>query len=172
MRQLMGFCALLLLSGLAAGQVIVISGSANHWTPPGMYAAPSVPLVTTPSIALGTVFPSVGASNGTAENIAGATNATLSIDTAGPSAAFAQPRWYGTAAMPEVEVEAASEVRGSGEGFEFGAAVFQSSYGAAQLAAKAGPREHAARVYTNQDVEAVNHTNGLVKYRDKTEHVD
>jgi hypothetical protein len=138
-----------------------------------MYATQFVPLVATPSVSVGPVSLSTGASNGTGENLPGATNATLSVNMTGPGVQVAQPVWYGTMVLPEMQVETSAEFRASeGSWFEFGAAIFESSYGAAQLMVKAGPREHAARVYTNQDVEGVNTGNGVVKFRGKTEHVE
>jgi hypothetical protein len=157
MRQTIGFCAVLfVLSGLAMGQVTVFSGYASNWTP-GAYARPFVPMVTTPyaspdavatpSIQLGTVSLATGARNATAQNMAGAANATVTIPSTAAGAGFVPPR-----------------------GFQFGAAIFQSSYGAAQLMAR--PSAHARRTYTNQDVTRVNDTNGLVKVHGKTEHLD
>src|SRR5437588_347302 len=85
-RLLIAFC-FVALCGLASAQVTVISGYASNWTPgysvyqtPGAYAAPFVPLVTTPSVSIETGLPmQIGASNATAGNVAGATNATISI---------------------------------------------------------------------------------------------
>ena len=109
MRQILIFSGtILLLSALATAQVMVTSGYASYWTPsPGMYAAPFVPLVTTPSADLGTPSLQVGASSATAGNVAGATNATLSLDTSGPSANFAKPMWYGQTIPSQGEDELA-----------------------------------------------------------------
>ncbi len=67
MRFVSVLCLLLLLCGFAAAQVAVMGGTASNWVPPyGVYAAPFVPLITTPSVTLSTVSPSpVGASNAT-----------------------------------------------------------------------------------------------------------
>lgn len=150
---LLGVC------GAAFGQDLSVPGYDPDWNPPGMYAAPFVPRVTTPSIypdaaptpliSLSQVTLTTGASNATAGNVAGAENATLSIPAAGTGTVFAQPVWYGPAAWPMIVVEAVSEPRGE-VGFEFGAAASQMSYGAAQLMVR--PTKHAPRVYTNQDV--------------------
>src|SRR6266480_6350602 len=85
MRQLTIFCMAMMLPALVAGQATVISGYAQNWAPPGVYAEPFVPLLSTPSMSFENVSPSpVGASNATAGNVAGATNATLSVFPAGP----------------------------------------------------------------------------------------
>src|ERR1700730_18734100 len=101
MRSLKHLCWVLLLSGLAAAQATVMGGSASNWVPAyGVYAAPFVPLVTTPSVTLATVSPSAaGASNATFGNLAGATNATLSIVTQPPVGVYTEPVWYGPSAV-------------------------------------------------------------------------
>src|SRR5271169_3080168 len=105
MRSLNTLCMVLLLSGLAAAQATVIGGTASNWAPAyGVYAAPFVPRVTTPSVTLSTVSPSaVGASNATWGNVAGATNATLSDEFIGPPpvGVFTQPVWYGPSESAE-----------------------------------------------------------------------
>src|SRR5580692_11463288 len=95
MRLLNTLCVLLLLSGLAAAQATVIGGTASNWVPAyGVYAAPFVPLVVTPSVTLATVSPSaVGASNATFGNVAGATNATLSYVSQPPAGPYTQAIW-------------------------------------------------------------------------------
>src|SRR5277367_6617264 len=99
MRKLSVLCLLLLLSGLAVAQNTVVGGTVANWAPTyGVYAAPFVPLVTTPSVTLSTVSPSpVGASNATWGNVAGATNATLSNEFIAepPVGVFTKPTWYG-----------------------------------------------------------------------------
>src|SRR5438046_10753871 len=85
-RLLIAFC-FVALCGLASAQVTVISGYASNWAPgysvyqtPGAYAAPFVPLVTTPSVSIDTGLPTQnGASNATAGNVAGPTNAEISV---------------------------------------------------------------------------------------------
>src|SRR5580693_4668686 len=105
MRSLNTLCIVLLLTGFAAAQATIIGGSASNWVPAyGVYAAPYVPLVTTPSVTLSTVSPSpVGASNATWGNVAGATNATLSDEFVGqpPVGVFTQPVWYGPSAAAQ-----------------------------------------------------------------------
>ena len=115
---------ILLLSGLAAAQVTVMGGTASNWVPPyGVYAAPFVPLVTTPSVTLATVSPSAaGASNATFGNVAGATNATLSMYSQPPAGAYTQaiwsppytqPTWVGPSVGPEPPAEPMGEGRPS-----------------------------------------------------------
>jgi hypothetical protein len=174
MRSLNTLCMILLLSGLAAAQV-VIGGTASNWAPGyGVYAAPFVPLVTTPSVTLATVSPAAaGASNATFGNVAGATNATLSIVSQPPVGVYTQPVWYGPSATEETPAESMSEARHGqrGHGFEVGVASFQSSQSAAQQMASSTGALKASRTYTNQDVDQVNQKNGSVKYRGKIEHI-
>jgi hypothetical protein len=175
MRLLNTLCLVLLLSGLAASQATIIGGTASNWAPAyGVYAAPFVPLVTTPSVTLGTGSPSaVGASNATFGNIAGATDATLSMESQVPVGVYTQPVWYGPSAASETPAESMAERRHAprAQGFEVGVASWQSSQSATQLMASSMSAKKAARTYTNQDVDQVNQTNGTVKYRGKTEHI-
>src|SRR5579863_6453095 len=110
MRIVKTLCLVLLFSGLAAAQATIIGGAASTWAPAyGIYAAPFVPLVVTPSATLATVSPSaVGASNATFGNVAGATNATLSPEFVGqpPVGVFTQPVWYGSSSAAETSAEA------------------------------------------------------------------
>jgi hypothetical protein len=169
-------CAIVLLSALAAAQVTVNSGYATYWTPPpGMYAAPFVPLVTTPIVDLGTPPLQVGASNATVGNVAGATTSTLSLDMAGPSAMFALPAWYGQAVPSELEEKNSSaEARGAPtqQGFDLGVASFQTDAGVARLLGEHRTRDHAQRVYTNDDIAGLDEANGMVKFGGKTERID
>lgn len=176
MRLLHGFWMILLFSGLAAAQA--------RWTPPGNYAEPFVPRLDTPSASFGAVMTPtltldtpplvVGASDATADNVAGASNATSSVITAGQPAYVNQPLWYAPGVQPyqgveEVGSPSQTAVSAPPGGFEFGVATFQSSYGVAQLM-KA--QRKANRVYTNPDVARVNDNNGMVRYRGKTEQVN
>src|SRR5438552_5489569 len=97
MRSVIVFSAVLLLCGFAAAQATVIGGTASNWIPAyGVYAAPFVPLVTTPSVSLATASPDpVGASNATWGNVAGATNSTLSMVNQPPQGVYTVPVWYG-----------------------------------------------------------------------------
>jgi hypothetical protein len=166
----------LLLPATAAAQATVISGYATDLPlPPGLYAAPFVPLMTTPSITLGSPALQVGASAATAGNAAGAANATVSIDTSGPSATFAPQVWYGQAAPAEATEEETAATQSAApqieQSFEFGAATFQSSYGVARLAWQRHPAP-AKRVYTNADIARLEESTGIVKFGDKTERME
>ncbi len=175
MRLLNTFCMILLLSGLAAAQATIIGGTASNWAPAyGVYAAPFVPLVTTPSVTLATVSPSpAGASNATFGNVAGASNATLSIVSPPPVGVYTQPVWYGPSAGAEASAEPMPGERHGqrAHGFDAGVAGWQSSQSVRQLMASATGSRKASRTYTNQDVDQVNQTNGTVKYDGKTEHI-
>jgi hypothetical protein len=177
MRSLLAVISVLLLSVLASAQATIISGYASNWSPSyGVYAAPFVPLVSTPSATLGSGFQAqVGASNATAGNIAGATNATMSITS--PTLTQTQTIWP-TLTPPRASSEAASPeneaTRNSPIGparITLGVASFQDNVGLAQLAAAAKPGQM-ARVYTNQDVEQMNQSNGEVRYGGKTERIE
>lgn len=184
MRQVTILCLLLLLlSGLAAAQVTVIGGYAGDWpTAYGVYAIPFVPRVITPSFALDNVSPfAVGASNATFGNVAGASNATLSIVTPPPVGVFTRPVWYGpnpdspNASLPLVVFsegprEAEAE-RPSHAPSEVGPASYQSTVSVATLHAAAGPAGKASRTYTNQDVDRFNQTTGNVKWDGKSEQI-
>ena len=177
MRLLHGFWMILLFSGLAAAQA--------RWTSPGNYAEPFVPRLDTPSASFGAVMTPtltldtpplvVGASDATAGNVAGASNATSSVITTGQPVYVNQPLWYAPGVQTYEGVEEVSSpaqisaTAPTPGGFEFGAATSQSSYGVAQLM-KA--QRKANRVYTNPDVARVNDNNGMVRYRGKTEQVN
>lgn len=178
MRQLTIFCFAIILPALAAGQATMISGYAVNWAPPGTYAQPFIPLVSTPSMSFENVSLSpVGASNATAGNVAGATNATLSVLPAGPVEQLPPSRALGPA---NSSIESRAEVESRGEAtpsaetrpLELGAASFQDSYGVAQLAASSRERHEAKRLYTNLDVERMNQMTGIVKYEGKTERLE
>jgi hypothetical protein len=178
MRQLTIFCFAIILPALAAGQATVISGYAVNWAPPGTYAQPFIPLVSTPSMSFENVSPSpVGASNATSGNVAGATNATLSVLPAGPVEQF-PPSLALAPANSSIEPRAEAESRGEAapsaetRPLELGVASFQDSYGVAQLAASSRARHEAKRLYTNLDVERMNQMTGIVKYEGKTERLE
>jgi hypothetical protein len=181
MRKLSVLCLLLLLSGFAAAQATIIGGTASNWAPAyGVYAAPYVPLVTTPSVTLSTVSPNpVGASNATWGNVAGATNATLSDEFIAPPpvGVFTQPNWYGPSAavevgppMPEPMHERMHGQRERGAS-EFVAGTSAGTWSAAQLMTASSSARKASRTYTNQDVDRATQGTGTVKYRGKTEHI-
>ena len=178
MRQLTVFCVAIVLPALATGQATVISGYAVNWIPPGVYAEPFVPLISTPSMSFENVSPSpVGASNATAGNVAGATNATLSVFPAGPVVQYPPSLalgWENSSFESGPEVEARTEGTASAETrpLELGVASFQDSYGTAQLAAASRTRQQAKRLYTNLDVDRMNQMTGMVKYEGKTERLE
>ena len=184
MRQLLIFCLAIILPALAAGQATVISGYTVNWVPPGTYAQPFVPLLSTPSMSFESISPSpVGATNATAGNVAGATNATLSVSPAGPVVQYPPSLALGlenssieSGAEPEARTEAESrgEATASAETrpLELGVASFQDSYGVAQLAASSRARQQAKKLYTNLDVERMNQMTGMVKYEGKTERLE
>jgi hypothetical protein len=184
MRQLTIFCLAIILPALAAGQATVISGYAVNWAPPGTYAQPFIPLISTPSMSFENVSPSpVGATNATAGNVAGATNATLSVFGAGPVVQYPPTLSFGLENLP-IDSGAEVEARAEGESgekatasaetrpLELGVASFQDTYGVAQLAANSHARHEAKRLYTNLDVERMNQMTGIVKYEGKTEHLE
>jgi hypothetical protein len=174
MRLLNTLCMVLLLSGLAAAQASVIGGTASNWAPAyGVYAAPFVPLVVTPSVTLATVSPSAaGASNATFGNVAGASNATLSIVTAPPVGVYTEPVWYGPSSAVEAPAESitANGPALRSRSFDAGVASWQSSKSVSSLIASAAAKK-GSRTYSNQDIDQVNQKNGTVKYRGKTEHM-
>ena len=184
MRSLKTLSMILLLSGLAAAQASVIGGTASNWVPAyGVYAAPFVPLVTTPSVTLATVSPSaVGASNATFGNVAGATNATLSFVSQPPAGAYTQAIWsppytqpsgFGPSAAVETAGEPLPESRPArrARAFDVGVASWQTVESATHLMASSSGSKKAGRTLTNQDVDQVNQKNGTVKYDGKTEHI-
>lgn len=177
MRQLSVLCLLVVLSGFAAAQATTIGGTAGNWVPAyGVYAAPYVPLVTTPSVTLSTVSPSpVGASNATWGNVAGATNATLSNEFIAepPVGVFTKPTWYGPSAAVEVGGSMHGYMHAQKEqgGSEFVGGVNEGTWSVARLMTGAIAVRKASRTYTNQDVDRMNQSTGTVKYRGKTEHI-
>src|SRR5207245_7561536 len=179
MRGLLIAFSLLALCGLASAQVTVSSGYASNWAPgyrvyqtPGAYAAPFVPLVTTPSASIETGMPTqIGASNATAGNVAGATNSTISIVAPSMSAVPGVQSAQEVAPRPESEPSTQSATPSSTSGFEFGAASFEGSLGASQLLASR-PQQPPARTITNEDIDRLNQQNGTVQFRGKTEKIE
>ncbi|MGH9503846.1 MAG: hypothetical protein ACRD20_13420 [Terriglobales bacterium] len=142
----------------------------------GVYAEPFSPRIATPvaspealatpSLTLNTPSLTVGASNATLKSWTGTSvhfNQEPGIQAILPLEVFsAEP------AQPEKTSAAAS---GAARPFEMGAAIFQSSYGVAELES-AVPRRKAARTYTNPDVARLNDTNGIITYGGKTERLN
>lgn len=148
MRKTILFNTLLLVSmfvfvQLMPAQVEVRGGTATYGVP-GEYALPFAPLVSTPSVSLESAPLQVGASNATGENVAGATNSTLSM------AASA-----GTYASYE-ESPAFAEAGDSQSKLNLGAAESEGNQSVVVLMAAEHLSKIAkgtARLYTNQDVE-------------------
>jgi hypothetical protein len=186
MRLVSLCCTLLMLCGMAAGQATIIGGYGSNWAPAyGVYAAPFVPLVTTPEVTLSTASPwSAGASNTAFGLVAGATNSTLSGEFVGepPAGVYTQPVWYGQTqaefepppfygpALPPHPMHAPRQPQKE-QAFDFISTPRGSRESAAVLMAEAGPARKASRTYTNQDADRMNQSNGTVKYRGKTEHI-
>ena len=174
MRTLSAVSLVLLLCGLAAGQATIVGGWASNWGPAyGVYlAAPFVPLINTPSISLSTVAPNpAGASSNAFGLTAGATNSTLSISTQVPVSDYTQPVWYN--APPPLVTAAESAPQPAREqvvrAFDFG--ISSDGGGIAARVPRAGEVRKAARTLTNQDADRMNETNGMVKFRGKTEQI-
>jgi hypothetical protein len=159
MRQLVGFCAVLLLSGLALGQ--------DDSLPLGAFAQPFAPRLATPSASpQELVTPSLALDSPSLAT--GASNAT----TSSPSVHFYQPLWYSPgvqfdptiyeSSAPQAQVSSGASTPPEPHRFELGAATFQSSYGVARLMGN-GPRGKTRRNYTNADVARVNDANGAIK---------
>ena len=182
MRPYFVLCAVVLLAVAAFGQ----QPDPSRIYGPCLYGCgPYVPLVTTPMVSLQTVSPNpVGASNATTGLIAGATNATLSQIQGSTSSEYTEPVWYQGGDDPLMtsrihlwrertgrEAHPMHEERGAREEHEgwlyFSSAEHTASPVAASSAAKGFKK--ATRVYTNDDVERQNQTNGTVKYGGKTE---
>jgi len=161
MRPSLIVIAILFISAAAFPQVPVVSGYASNWMPaPGTYAAPFVPLVSTPSVALETGLPpQVGASNATAGNVAGATSAPLFSTSVMQATGSAAP-----------QANAVEQNRQGG--FEFGVARFENSQGVAQLVGASGKHAQTASSYTNADVDQLKQRNGTVQFEGKTERLD
>jgi len=183
MRPCFVLCTVVLIAVAAFGQQPV---------PPGIYGpcfygcGPFVPLITTPMVSLQTVSPNpVGASNATTGLIAGATNSTLSQIQGSTSSEYTEPVWYqgGDAPLMTSRVHLWREPRGhearpmheeygAREEHHGGWLYFTGSDHTASAAAASGAAKgakKAAHVYTNDDVERQNQTNGTVKYGGKTE---
>jgi len=180
MRPYLILCAVVLVTVAAFGQQPV---------PPRIYSpclygcGPYVPLLTTPMVSLQTVSPNpVGATNATTGLVAGATNATLSQIQGSTSSEYTEAVWYqgGDAPLMTSRIHLLREPIGhpmhpmrEDHGEEHaGWLYFSGSDHAASAAAASSSAQglkKAAHVYTNDDVERQNQTNGTVKHGGKTE---
>jgi hypothetical protein len=180
MRLFSAFCATLLLSGLALGQV-----------PAGAYGyGPYVPLVTTPEISLQTAAPAaVGARNATYGLEAGARNSTFETITNDGSSNYTEPVWYSGGGAPVISPEVSLDSRPMRAHREMHFMMREHE----GERAEAGPREwiyfgasdmetpvdtsagksarHATRTITNDDIDKANQNTGNVKYDGKTEKI-
>jgi len=175
MRAGMVGMAVLLFSALAfsqAGARGVPSYCSNN-------CGPYIPLISTPNVGFETVSPSpTGASNATGGLHAGARNSTLSIVDGNPDAVHTQVVWYSGGGSPlvspavrlpraeqmmgmhEEHMRAMERAHGEEErgAWTYYAGSMQTGNPVeASIAAKSG--RHAARTYTNTDVERMNEKN-------------
>ena len=175
MRGFTVVLAVVIGSAMAMGQAGV-RGIAGY-CPTG--CGPYVPLISTPSVAFETVSPSpVGATNATGGLHAGARNSTLSLTTGNTDAVHTVVVWYEGAGSPlvapavrlplavpgamglhEEHMAHMMEMeRGHGEEVRntwtyYAGRAERASVVEASVSAKSG--QHAARTFTNQDVERV-----------------
>jgi hypothetical protein len=172
------FCAAFLISGFSMaqvnGQATVIGGYASTWVaPPGAYAVPLMPLVTTPSIEFAPPPLEVGASSGTAGNRVGATASDLAVETPSPYSRITPLLAPGMMFFSPTREEGSGAEPSQNGSLDLGAATFQSDYGVAQLARNVGPHPRAAKTYTNDDLnrwrENSNGNAGAMKSNNKTE---
>ena len=181
MRQVLLICMTILLVGSAFGQVTMLSGYVTNQGWGGYYPAPPfVPLVTTPTVTLDTVSPSAaGASNATWGMMAGAANATLSMVQPSVTPVYTVPVWSGydvagpvapAVAPAGIEQTAPAQVpaqqTAAAHHLEVGIASSESNV--ASYARIPKQHEHAARVYTNADIDRINQQNGTFKYDGKS----
>jgi hypothetical protein len=184
MRLITGFCAALFLSAVALCQM------PGRQAGPYIGYEPYVPLITTPQISLQSVSPNpVGATNATYGLLAGARNSTISIINGNTSSNYTEGvvlgRWRAlmwprsiTDAAPlhggRVRMEEPREEARHEHGAEVSHAWTyyageNETSSAVEAAGAAKTAKHAARTYTNSDVENENQKNGSVKYDGKTE---
>jgi len=170
MRGFTVVAAVVICSALAFGQAG--NRGVAGYCPYG--CGPYVPLVTTPSVAFETVSSApVGATNATGGLLAGARNSTLSMNPGNTDAVHTEVVWYSGGGSPAVSpavwlphaapmgMHDGHEERmehGRGEevhaGWMYYAGLAESASPVeASAAAKSG--KHAARTYTNEDVNRV-----------------
>lgn len=188
MRSVMMISVVLLFCGFALGQATIVNGAAGNWIPSyGYYAAPIVPLITTPSVSLATVSPDpVGARNASWGNVAGASNSTLAIVNEPAQGVYTQPVFYApapSAAVVVIEppVPHHEIVEAHGEhhmnmnpehhmehhrSYDYAAGY---DMGGIAASAKSAQGKKAGKTYTNDDIDKMNQATGQVKYDGKTE---
>lgn len=186
MRILSAIFVSLLLSAVGFGQMPAPDGVRYVY-------APYVPMVTTPQVSLQTVSPnSVGAGNATNGLQAGARNSTSSTLTVDTSSSYTEPVWYSGGGAPlisspqvslfprslhgeHMRMHRGEEERGEEHAQEARAWTYfaseEETSNAVEAATAAKSAKHAARTYTNQDVENENQKNGMVKYDSKSEKI-
>ena len=145
-----------------AQTVVTNSGFASNRMEWGV---PNVPLISTPILGLGTSTSVAGATGGTAGNVIGASNATISNPGVDSTIQMALPQTLFAGVVP---AEAAADSSPTGHRFDFGAAKFDDAYdfpslggrSLAEVAAqtRAHIRAHAKRVYTNDDISRLKQT--------------
>jgi len=189
MRVFTVFCASLLLSALGLGQTAPQVAGRTYYG-----YGPYVPLITTPEISLQTISPSpVGATDATCGLLAGARNSTISMMNGNTNSNYTEAVWYSggdapVLSTPEVSLAPRAlhggRMRREGPGEEprreraeaaprawtYYASI-EETVNPVAAAGAAKTARHAARTYTNQDVENENQKNGMVKYDSKTEKI-
>lgn len=174
-----------LFSVLAVGQANVVRGYAGSCV---YGCGPFIPLVTTPMVSLTTVSANpVGATNATGGLVAGARNSTLAMISGSPDSVHTQVVWYSGASTPimgpavrlpvplggamqhehHMDREHHEEAHQAWTYFSGTEAI--ASAKEASMSSRSG--RHAARTYTNQDVERMNQNNGQVKWDSKSEKI-
>jgi hypothetical protein len=114
------------------GEATIESGYASTWVvPPGSYATPWTPLISTPIVSFASPQLQVGASNATYGNVAGASGSGSTSSTGAVGRSY----------------------QGRKSSVDLGISTFQSDYGLATLAGIHRSSNSAAKVYTNQDIE-------------------
>ena len=189
MRVFTVFCASLVLSALALGQTAPQVAGRTYYG-----YGPYVPLITTPEISLQTVSPSpAGATDATYGLLAGARNSTIAMMNGNTNSDYTEAVWYSGGDAPALSVPEVSlapralhggRIRMEGpreeprreraetapRAWTYYAST-EETVNPVEAAGAAKTAKHAARTYTNQDVENENQKNGMVKYDSKTEKI-
>jgi hypothetical protein len=144
MRSLTFLCIVLMISAFAAGQVVVVGGTATTAPAYGVYGAPFVPRVSTPMVSLSSTA----------------------------SGVYTQPVLYNPETPAVVFVQPAAPSGGQAANHSgFGVAGFPDNASAKSLMTAKGSWQKASRTYTNQDVDRVSQSTNTVKYEGKTEEI-